>query len=111
MPHAPREEYTLRPTRIAGTRFDLHGWREAMPSLAVVGGGKWGFNWVRTLAKLPGIHFKTCCDISEARLKSIQQQFPGVGVTTRYEDLLQPRWKRRMVLDHNEDPGSRICFI
>ncbi len=69
-----------------------------MPAIAMVGTGNWGFNWVRTLARLPNIHFKYCCDISASRLQTIKQQFPGVNITTRFEDLLEDRALDGMVL-------------
>jgi predicted dehydrogenase len=60
-----------------------------MTSVAVVGVGRWGFNWVRTLARLPGLDLRWCCDVSPASLERVGDQFPQVKTTTRLEHLLQ----------------------
>jgi predicted dehydrogenase len=62
-----------------------------MPSLALVGIGRWGFNWLRTLAKLPGAEFRYCCDLAADRLAPIQKQYPGVKTTTDYQELLSDK--------------------
>ena len=60
-----------------------------MTTVGVVGAGKWGFNWVRTVARVPDIEFRWCCDLAEANLRRVQSQFPNVRTTSRLEDLLE----------------------
>ena len=69
-----------------------------MPNLALVGVGKWGINWARTLAKLPRTQFRYCCDLSEGRLQTIKDQFPSVTTTTNFQELLNDKTLDGMVL-------------
>ena len=59
-----------------------------MIALGMIGAGRWGGNWIKTLANLPGTELRWCCDVSPASLDRIRQQFPRVKTTTRLEDLL-----------------------
>jgi predicted dehydrogenase len=54
----------------------------------MIGAGRWGGNWIRTLAALPGVQLRWVCDVSPASLERIRQQFPSVQITTRLDDLL-----------------------
>lgn len=58
-----------------------------MTSIGLVGAGNWGFNWARTLAKLPEVEFRWCCDLNQNSLNKIAQQFITT-TTTSYHDLL-----------------------
>jgi predicted dehydrogenase len=60
-----------------------------MTALGMLGAGRWGSNWIRTLANLPGTELRWCCDVSPASLDKVRQQFPKVRTTTRLEDLLE----------------------
>jgi predicted dehydrogenase len=60
-----------------------------MTSLAMVGVGNWGGNWVRTLAKMPGVELRWCCDLNESLLQSIREKHPGVRTTSNFDDLLE----------------------
>src|SRR5919106_6423023 len=57
--------------------------------VAVVGAGEWGKNHVRMFAQLKGARLVTVCDLDESRLASVRAAYPGVGVTTRYEDVVR----------------------
>ncbi len=59
-----------------------------MTSVGMIGAGRWGFNWVRTLAGLSGAALRWCCDVSPASLEKVRGQFPQVQTTTRLDDLL-----------------------
>lgn len=59
-----------------------------MTALAMVGAGRWGGNWIKTLARLPGTELRWCCDLNPASLAAVQAQFPQVRTTTRLEDVL-----------------------
>jgi predicted dehydrogenase len=56
--------------------------------LGTIGAGRWGSNWLRTLASLPATELRWCCDVSPASLDLVRRQFPQVNTTTRLEDLL-----------------------
>ncbi|TLY25478.1 MAG: Gfo/Idh/MocA family oxidoreductase [Nitrospirae bacterium] len=58
-------------------------------SIAVVGAGEWGKNHVRMFAQLKGSRLVTVCDLEESRLASVRAAYPGVRVTTRYEDVVR----------------------
>jgi predicted dehydrogenase len=59
-----------------------------MTTVGMIGAGRWGFNWVRTLAALPDVALRWCCDVSPASLEKVRGQFPNVATTTRLEELL-----------------------
>ena len=59
-----------------------------MTTVGMIGAGRWGSNWIRTLAGLPGTHLRWVCDVSPASLERIRQHFPQVQTTTRLDDLL-----------------------
>src|SRR3954470_22275734 len=59
-----------------------------MTHLGMIGAGRWGSNWIRTLASLPGVELRWCCDVSPASLDRVRQQFPTVRTTTSLDDLL-----------------------
>lgn len=69
-----------------------------MVTIAEIGAGKWGFNWVRALARIPNIEFRYCCDLMEASLERVRQQFPTVRTTSRLEDLLEDETLDAVVL-------------
>jgi len=60
-----------------------------MTTIGMIGAGRWGGNWIRTLAALPGTQLRWVCDVSPASLEKIKQQFPQVQTTTRLDDLLE----------------------
>ncbi len=60
-----------------------------MTTLGVIGAGRWGGNWIRTLAALPGAQLRWVCDVSAASLERIRTQLPDVHTTTRLGDLLE----------------------
>lgn len=62
-----------------------------MTSLGVVGCGSWGMNWVKTLAALPDVDFRWCCDLLPANLDRVRQAFPNVRTTSSLDDLLNDR--------------------
>ncbi len=59
-----------------------------MIAVGMVGAGRWGFNWVRTLAALPDVQLRWCCDVSPTSLEKVRGQFPQVQTTDRLDDLL-----------------------
>lgn len=66
----------------------LYG-RCVMTGIGMVGAGKWGGNWLRTLANLPEVQLRWVCDLNEELLKQIGTQYPTVGTTQSYDDLLE----------------------
>jgi UDP-2-acetamido-3-amino-2,3-dideoxy-glucuronate N-acetyltransferase len=60
-----------------------------MIGIGLVGAGKWGGNWLRTLASLPDVSLRWCCDLNEGLLARVRQQFPQVPTTTSFDDLLR----------------------
>ena len=59
-----------------------------MTTVGMIGAGRWGGNWIRTLAALPNTELRWVCDVSPASLDKVRQQFPRVQTTTRLDDLL-----------------------
>jgi predicted dehydrogenase len=60
-----------------------------MTGIGLVGAGKWGGNWLRTLAGLPDVQLRWCCDLNESLLGKVRQQYPHVPTTTAFDDLLR----------------------
>jgi predicted dehydrogenase len=60
-----------------------------MTGLGLVGAGKWGGNWLRTLAGLPEVNLRWCCDLNESLLAKVRQNYPHVPTTTTFDDLLR----------------------
>jgi predicted dehydrogenase len=60
-----------------------------MTTVGMIGAGRWGGNWIRTLASLPGTQLRWVCDVSPAALEKIRQQYPNVRTTTSVEDLYE----------------------
>jgi predicted dehydrogenase len=60
-----------------------------MTGLALVGAGKWGGNWLRTLAAMPEADLRWCCDLNEALLAKVRHVHPDVCATTDFDDLLR----------------------
>ncbi len=58
-----------------------------MINTAIIGCGYWGINYVRLLQELPQARLISVCDEYPARLKSIQQRFPNLTVTTQIEEI------------------------
>ncbi len=58
-------------------------------SIAVVGLGYWGPNWLRNFASLDGCVLKYGCDLSKDRCTKFARQYPAVTLTEKYEDLLK----------------------
>jgi predicted dehydrogenase len=59
-----------------------------MTTVGMIGAGRWGLNWVRTLAALPDAALRWCCDVSPASLDKVRSQFPHVRTTANLADLL-----------------------
>lgn len=60
-----------------------------MTGLGLVGAGKWGGNWLRTLAGMPEVDLRWCCDLNDNLLARVQQTYPNVPTTTTFDDLLR----------------------
>ncbi|MFO0866474.1 MAG: Gfo/Idh/MocA family oxidoreductase [Gemmataceae bacterium] len=62
-----------------------------MIPIGMIGAGRWGGNWIRTLANLPGVELRWVCDVSQASLEKVQKQYPNVRVTTKVDDLINDK--------------------
>jgi len=60
-----------------------------MTTVGMIGAGRWGGNWIRTLASLPGTQLRWVCDVSSTALERIRQHYPNVKTTTRVDDLCE----------------------
>jgi predicted dehydrogenase len=59
-----------------------------MTALGMIGCGSWGSNWARTLAAMPDVELRWCCDLNEGLLGRVRQQFPQVRTTSNVTDVL-----------------------
>jgi predicted dehydrogenase len=69
-----------------------------MTVIGMIGAGNWGGNWVRTLAAMPDVELRWCCDLSETSLERMRRQFPGLRTTTRLEDVLEDSGVQGLVI-------------
>src|SRR5262245_21930338 len=60
-----------------------------MTGIGLVGAGKWGGNWLRTLAGIPEVSLRWVCDLNESLLAQVREKHPNVNTTTSYDDLLR----------------------
>ena len=58
-------------------------------TLGQVGIGYWGKNLLRNFAALPDAHVAMVCDQSADVRSGVEQQYPDVRATARFEDLLE----------------------
>jgi predicted dehydrogenase len=54
----------------------------------MIGCGSWGSNWVRTLAGMPDVELRWCCDLNEGLLARVRQQFPQARTTSRIDEVI-----------------------
>ena len=59
-----------------------------MTAIGMIGCGSWGSNWIRTLAALPDVELRWCCDLNEGLLARVKQQFPQVQTTANVRDVI-----------------------
>ena len=59
-----------------------------MIRVAVVGVGGWGKNLARNYYQIPDVELRTVCDLDTKRLSAIASQYPGVGTTTSFDEVL-----------------------
>src|SRR5882672_8522834 len=57
-------------------------------TIAVVGCGHWGPNYIRVFSGLENVRVKVACDLSQPKLERIQAQFPLVGITQDFKSVL-----------------------
>ncbi len=57
-------------------------------SVAIVGSGYWGINYVRVFSELPQTKVAMVCDQRSTRLEEISRRFPGLTLTTDVESVL-----------------------
>jgi predicted dehydrogenase len=67
-------------------------------NLAVIGCGHWGVNYVRVFSELPESKIVLVCDSAEARLKSIRERYPLLGVSANWEEVLTNKWVDAVVV-------------
>ena len=58
-------------------------------SVSVVGCGYWGQNLVRNFFQIKQAELQSVCDASPARIKYLEEYYPTVRATQRFEDLLE----------------------
>lgn len=58
------------------------------PRIGVVGAGYWGPNIIRNFYQIPTCEMAICCDLDEKRLAHMSKLYPGMAVTTNYDDLV-----------------------
>ena len=75
-----------------------------MTVIGMIGAGRWGSNWIRTLAAMPNVDLRWCCDLSESSLERVAQQFPKVKTTSRLDDLLEDKGSTRWLLPRAPRP-------
>ena len=60
-----------------------------MIKIGIVGYGYWGINLLRNFMALPNCQVKKVCDARIERLAIAKKNYPGLEITTDYNDLLK----------------------
>lgn len=60
-----------------------------MTRIAMIGAGRWGSNWVRTLAAMKEAELCCVCDLHEPTLDRIRSQYPSVRMTSNLDDVME----------------------
>ncbi len=55
----------------------------------IVGVGDWGKNLVRVFCQLRDVELAWCCDADSGRRDAISRAYPGLRLTSRFEDMLE----------------------
>ena len=55
--------------------------------IGIIGFGYWGPNLTRSFYDLPGAELVVIADLKEDQLKRAKSRYPGVCLTTNYQDL------------------------
>src|SRR5205085_3083614 len=63
-----------------------------MISVAVIGGGYCGINYIRLFTELPTCKVVLAADSSEARLQLARERFPLLATTPNWEQVVTNRW-------------------
>ena len=78
-------------------------------SIAVVGVGGWGKNLARNYSQIPGAHVKYFCDLDQAKLDAMQQQFPAENVTKSFDDLIGDEDLEAIVIATTGPTHFKLC--
>jgi len=57
-------------------------------TIAVIGCGYWGPNFIRNFAQFPAVSMKKAVDLNKERLRHISQLYPSVETTTSVDDVI-----------------------
>ncbi|MBI4832435.1 MAG: Gfo/Idh/MocA family oxidoreductase [Candidatus Lindowbacteria bacterium] len=69
-----------------------------MLRVGIVGAGDWGKNLVRIFFQLREVELAYCCDADEGRRKAVSQNYPGVKLTEKFEEILADPSVRALVV-------------
>ena len=59
-----------------------------MLTVAVIGCGYWGPNFIRNFTQFPSVRMKTAVDLNKERLRHISQLYPSVHTTTNLDEVV-----------------------
>ena len=59
-----------------------------MLTVAVIGCGYWGPNFIRNFAQFPNVHMKVAVDLNKERLRHVAQLYPSVATTTSLDEIV-----------------------
>jgi predicted dehydrogenase len=57
-------------------------------TVAVIGCGYWGPNFIRNFTQFPNVRMKLAVDLNKERLRHIRQLYPSVGTSTSMDDVI-----------------------
>lgn len=60
-------------------------------SIAIIGCGHWGPNFIRNFSKIKGVTVKYVCDLSLQRLLEIKKVYPGIIITHELNKILNDK--------------------
>lgn len=67
----------------------LEGKLSGCVRVGVIGCGYWGPNLIRNFHELPDAKVTAICDLQENKIRPYAKKFPGILLTSRYQDVLK----------------------
>lgn len=80
-----------------------------MTKIGIIGCGKWGQNYVRTLGNMADSPLYICCDQNGETLEKIQEQYPWVKVTKDYQEILQDQEVEGVIIVTPSDTHYQVA--
>lgn len=66
--------------------------------ISIIGVGYWGPNFIRNLSTIPLASIRYICDLDKKQLKKINQLYPSIKTTTKFQDVLKDKKTEAVII-------------